>query len=159
MLSIHSPIARHLDCFQFWTITNKAAKNILVQVLCKHRFPSYLTTQNHETIVFLKILFLWNKERSEGGEREGEKHQCDRETSIGYLSNAPIGGQACNPGMCPEQESNQQPLGLWDDTQPTEPHQSGQNHPTFVQSGRAVLHCRRVPSSCYMFLTELGFLS
>ena len=27
--------------------------------------------------------------------------------------------------MCPDQKSNQRPLGLWDDTQPTELHQSG----------------------------------
>ena len=38
----------------------------------------------------------------------------------------PAGDLACNPGMCPDQELNRRPLGLWDDAQPTEPHQSGQ---------------------------------
>ena len=33
--------------------------------------------------------------------------------------------QTRNPGLCPDQESNQQPFALWDDAQPTEPHQSG----------------------------------
>ena len=33
--------------------------------------------------------------------------------------------QAHNPGTCPDQESNQQLLNLQDDTQPTEPLQSG----------------------------------
>ena len=27
---------------------------------------------------------------------------------------------AHNPGMCPDWESNWQPVGLWDDAQPTE---------------------------------------
>ena len=31
----------------------------------------------------------------------------------------------CNPGMCPDQESNQQPLALQDNAQPTLPHWSG----------------------------------
>ena len=39
-------------------------------------------------------------------EREGEKHQCV------VASHAPLTGDlACNPGMCPEWESNQQPFG------------------------------------------------
>ena len=36
-----------------------------------------------------------------------------------------LGDLACNPGMCPDRESNQQTLGLWYDSQHTEPHQSG----------------------------------
>ena len=35
------------------------------------------------------------------------------------------GDLAHNPGMCPEQESNQQPFGLQAGTQSTEPHQPG----------------------------------
>ena len=33
---------------------------------------------------------------------------------------------AHNPGMCTDQESNQQPVALWDNAQPTEPCQLGQ---------------------------------
>ena len=36
----------------------------------------------------------------------------------------PTGDLARNPDMCPDWESNQQPFGLWDDTQPTEPQES-----------------------------------
>ena len=44
-----------------------------------------------------------------------------------YIDHAPNGGDlACNPGMCPEQESNWQPFGLWEDAQPPEPCLSGQ---------------------------------
>ena len=37
----------------------------------------------------------------------------------------PTGDLACNPGMCPDWESNPQPFGLQAGTQSTEPHQSG----------------------------------
>ena len=36
-------------------------------------------------------------------------------------------GAIHNPGMCLDWELNQQPFALWDDTQPTEPHQSGKD--------------------------------
>ena len=60
------------------------------------------------------------------GEREGEKHWRDRETPIGCLQHTPQPGtKPATPAGCPDWESNQQPSTLWDDTQPTEPHQSG----------------------------------
>ena len=37
----------------------------------------------------------------------------------------PTGSLACNPGMYPDQESNQQPLNSQAKTQSTEPHQPG----------------------------------
>ena len=40
------------------------------------------------------------------------------------LTHSSTGDLACNQGMCPDWESNQQAFGLWDATQPTEPHQS-----------------------------------
>ena len=43
----------------------------------------------------------------------------------GCLSRAPTGDLACNPGMCPDREPNQQPLALQVSTQSTEPHQPG----------------------------------
>ena len=41
------------------------------------------------------------------------------------LCTSPIGNLACNPGMCPDWESNLQSFGLTDDAQYIEPHQSG----------------------------------
>ena len=38
---------------------------------------------------------------------------------------SPDGDQSCNPDMCPDWESNQQPFTLQDNAQSTEPHQSG----------------------------------
>ena len=55
-------------------------------------------------------------------EREGEKHRCARETLT------PTRDLACNPGTCPDWESNQRPSGLQASTQSTEPHQPGLSH-------------------------------
>ena len=37
----------------------------------------------------------------------------------------PPGDRTCNPGMCPDWESNQRPFTLQDGAQPREPHWSG----------------------------------
>ena len=50
----------------------------------------------------------------------GEKYQCV------FVSHAPPTGHlACNPGICPDWESNQRPFGAQAHTQSTEPHQPG----------------------------------
>ena len=43
----------------------------------------------------------------------------------GCLLHTPTRHLAYNPGMCPDWESNQRPLALQDDAQPTEQCQSG----------------------------------
>ena len=54
------------------------------------------------------------------GERQEEKHQ------YVVASHAPpTGDLACNPGMCPDGESNWQPMGPQASAQPTKPHQPG----------------------------------
>ena len=55
---------------------------------------------------------------------EGEKHQYEREILISPSASTPTGTEhgTHNPGTCPEQESDWQLSGLWDDAQPTEPH-------------------------------------
>ena len=77
-------------------------------------------------------LFIF-RERGKEGERKGEKHWCVREMSIGCFLDAPAGHLARNPGMCPDWASNQWPFALWDDAQPTEPHQSGQERIAFIR--------------------------
>ena len=61
--------------------------------------------------------------------REGEKHQCDvKEIYQSVASHTrPTGGLACNPGMCPDWELNQQPFGSQAGAQSAEPHQPGLN--------------------------------
>ena len=52
-------------------------------------------------VFFFRILFIFI-ERGREEEREGEKHQCV------VASHTPrTGDLACNPGMCPDLESNQ----------------------------------------------------
>ena len=66
-----------------------------------------------------KILFIYFRQREREGER-GEKHQCVV-TSRALLTR----DLACNPGMCPDWESNRRPFGLKADAQSTQPHQPG----------------------------------
>ena len=54
------------------------------------------------------------------GER-GREHQC-----MIASHTTPPGDPACNPGMCPDQELNQQRFGLQPGTRSTESHQPGQ---------------------------------
>ena len=71
--------------------------------------------------VFKKDFIYLFLERGEG-EREGEKHQRV------VASHTPhTGDLACNPGMCPDWESNRQPLGLQAHAQSTEQYQPGLN--------------------------------
>ena len=71
-------------------------------------------------ISFFNLIYLFLERGGREGEREGGKHQCV------VASHAPTTGkQACNPGMCPDWESNQQPFGSQAGTQSTEPHQPG----------------------------------
>ena len=61
--------------------------------------------------LFLRF-YLFFREREREGEIEGEIHQCM------FASRAPPAGDlACNPGMCPDWELNQQPFGLQASTQ------------------------------------------
>ena len=66
----------------------------------------------------LKMLFNFFIERGRERERWGE-------ISISCLSFMPRRRWTCNPGMCPDWESNQRPFALQDNAQPTEPHQPG----------------------------------
>ena len=55
--------------------------------------------------LFFIYLFIF-RERGREGEREGEKYQC-----VVASRAPPMVDLACNPGMCPDWESNWQPFG------------------------------------------------
>ena len=78
--------------------------------------------QKRQFLFLIGVFFLWNslrvtkdfflsffvfRQRGSEGEREGDKHQCVVASHL-----APTGDLACNPGMCPDWESNWQPFGL-----------------------------------------------
>ena len=70
---------------------------------------------------FLKILFIF-RQRGRERERVGGKHQYVVASHM-----PPTRDVACNPGMCPDQESNQRSFGLQAGAQSTELHQPGHN--------------------------------
>ena len=63
-------------------------------------------------------------EKGKGGEREGEKHQCEIHLPAASHTRANR-NPAHNPGSHPDRESNLQPFALQDNAQQTETHQSG----------------------------------
>ena len=70
------------------------------------------------SVLFLKRFYLYTfLERGREGEREVEKHQC-----VVASHAPPTRDLACNLGMCPDWELNQQPFGLQASAQSTELH-------------------------------------
>ena len=90
--------------------------------------PCYSKYPVSELRGFLKKNFIYLfSEKEEGREKERARNiDVRRETSIGCLLHAPYWGPSPNPGMCPDWESNQRPLGSQASAQSTEPHQPGQ---------------------------------
>ena len=68
---------------------------------------------------FKEILFIF-RQRGREGEGKGEKHQC-----VAASHPPSTRDLACNPGMFPDWELNQWPLGSQAIAQSTEPHQPG----------------------------------
>ena len=112
-------------------------KGQLISVSLTHRcFPLSLLLSlkinkvfflSHQNLwFFLKILFLF-LERGERREKERER-KIDVQEKHQLITSlmSPTGDLACNPGMCPEWELNQWPLGSQASTQSTEPYQPGQ---------------------------------
>ena len=80
--------------------------------------------EGKHAIFFLEDFIYLFLERGEGREKA-------RERNTDMRSAAPTRDLAHNSGMCPDLESNQQPFGLWENTQTTELHQSGQRGISF----------------------------
>ena len=54
-----------------------------------------------KVLFFLRLYFFIFREQEREGEREREKHQC-----VVASHAPPTGDLACNPGMCPDWDSN-----------------------------------------------------
>ena len=102
------------------------------------------------SILFYFVIF---RQRGREGEREGEKHQCAVASCM-----PPTGDLACDPGMCPDWESNWQPFGLQAGTQCAEPHQPGPKGAFLAQSfelffkettRRRILRSSNFTSACH----------
>ena len=88
-----------------------------------YSFIHYFFFKLNLLVYFSRFIYLFSERREE--EREGEKHWCARDTSIGCLLHASAGDLACNPGMHPDWESKWRPFGSQASTQSTELHQPG----------------------------------
>ena len=110
-LLIHSSVLANL----WWITTNV----FFISVIVFFRSAGFFSFKKIEFI----YLFL---ERGGRGEKEREETlMCERNIDGPPLACTLTRDLACNPGMCPDKESNQQHFTLWNNTQPTEPHQSG----------------------------------
>ena len=79
----------------------------------------WIFNRRHYLIQYFKnILFIYFLQR--GREKERERNIC-----VWLPLVHPIGDLVCNPGKCPDQESNQRPFGSHASAQSTEPHQPG----------------------------------
>ena len=77
--------------------------------------------------------------------REGEAREKRRERNVNVWvasRTPPTGDLVCNPGMCPDWESNQRRFGLQASTQSTEPHQPGLKN--FLKMQGVFVQCRAV---------------
>ena len=84
-------------------------------------FVSFLSLKK----IFLKILFIYFI-REEGREKEKERNSNVWELHGSAASRTPPSRDlACNPGMCPDWESNQWLFGSQAGTESIEPHQPG----------------------------------
>ena len=75
-------------------------------------------------LYFLKDFMYLSLERRERRQRGAEISQCWEKQSVASRM-PPTGGPACNPGVGPDQGSNQWPFGSQASTQSTEPHLPG----------------------------------
>ena len=121
--NIHSsPLVSAGDWFQM-------PKSMIAQMSCIkwHRICINLQTFSHILYLFMFKDFTYLPlDRGEEGKKRGRaKHQCAREMIVASYT-PPTGDLACNPGTCPNQESNRrQPFRPQASTQTTEPQQSG----------------------------------
>ena len=69
-------------------------------------FSQIWEVQTHFLSFFFRFYLFIFRERRKEGEREGEKHQC-----VVSSHAPPTGDLAHNIGMCPDWESNWQPVG------------------------------------------------
>ena len=72
--------------------------------------------------------------RERGKEGERRKHWC-----VVASHTSPAGDLACNPGVCPDWESNQRPFGSQAHAQSTELHQPGPHYQFFKRGEKSAL--------------------
>ena len=98
--------------------------------------------KNH--LLFLRFYLLIFREKGRKREREGEKHQCVVASHVPFHR-----GPGPQPRHVPWLEIEPETCSLWDNTQPTEPHQPG-------PLSRLILSFAHIPSILSNVVTVLG---
>ena len=106
--------------FDIYTFTAKQEIVLRLRFLSK-RVELMLSFHHNFWIDFIYLFLDGGKWRERGKETSMRERNTDWLLLVWGLT----GDQSCNPGTCPVLEWNWQPFTLWDDTQSTEPHQSG----------------------------------
>ena len=128
---INSAIDGQLCCFQFFTVTNKAVSThveayIYMYFSLSWIIPRSWITNSHCRCmfnIFLKILFIYFQREGKRKEKEKERNITEQEKCQLVASHMPPARDlACNPGTCPDWDSNLRPFGSQARAQSTEPH-------------------------------------
>ena len=93
---------------------------ISIFIIMVFHFKMFLVLSAAQRLFFKDFIYLFFRGRRREEEREGEKYQ------LVASCMPPTRDLACNPGMCPGQESNWRPFGSLAGAQSTEPPQPGQ---------------------------------
>ena len=113
----------------------------------QHRCFFLIPDQQNQKKKILRFYLFIFREKGREGERDREKHQVWEKCPLVACPAPPAGDLACNPGVCPDQKSNWQLYGLQDNTQLTEPRQSGQKILSYCES-----------CSCHFVTSTFGYL-
>ena len=118
----------------------------------------------HCSSLFFKERFYLFLERGEGKEKEWERNINVWQMEWVVASHTPqVGDLACNPGVCPEWESNRWPFGLQAGPQSTEPHQPGRSLQSQCIRGKYLYACVflfwGVFSEILYFISPISFAS
>lgn len=122
-----------------WTVEGKVKKVVIpliYPVICQSNFApgwgnyfsfSILPKHFPSKLIFLKYIFLLEREREIERQRDREAHRCERKTlicaSCTYPDHMhPTGDWAPKQGLCPDWKLNQKHFGVWYDAHPTEQH-------------------------------------
>ena len=116
LMPLRCQIGHFLVFLPFFPQLTKNSSSVILQGLTQESLPLESLPAIAKTVFFLF------RERGRGR----EILVWERNINQYSLTCAPSRDQTCNPGMCPDLESNQWSFTLRDAAQPTEPHKSEQ---------------------------------
>ena len=104
---------------------------------------------------FLKMLFTHFQKEGKEGEGEGEKYYC-----VVASHTPPTGDLTCNPGVCPDWESNQRPFGSQPTLHPLSHTRQGLQHVFFNGSKQLLCSLYSPPEASQkksLYVTQFSY--